>query len=593
MNTVTVPAYLANASGHALRVSFGGHSSAGRKPDNEDAFAAHQPSPGVRAVKGVAACIADGASCSDNARLASQTAVTTFIEDYLSTPDAWPVRESAHRVLAALNAWLYHHGTQYSLRHHSQMVSRNSLVTTFSGAIIKSTTAHLFHAGDSRIWLRRDGQLEALTRDHLHLQRGGSAVLTRALGIDTHLEIDYLQEPLQVGDLLLFTTDGVHSFVPAGELNRLLRDAGDSLEACARAIVAAAHTNGSDDNLSALLLRIDELPVADIDEVHRALTERVIPPPLAEGQRIDGFTVERVIHSGTRSHLYQVRDDGGRRHVLKAPSSNCADDAASLESFIREQWVGRRIDHPGVMKIEPPPSTSAFLYHLCEYIDGQTLRQWIHDNPRPPLDRVRTLLRQIVAALRAFQRQHMVHRDLKPENILVTADGGIKLIDFGTVLVGGLSDGGLALTEQQPVGSVDYSAPEYIAGQPATHLSDLYSLAAIAYEMLTGSQPYAISDSERLQPRKRRWRYRSACDARRDLPQWIDVALERALAPNPRERHQALSEFLQDLTTPNRDLLARRENRSPIERNPVRFWQGVAMLLLVAEVVTLALLWPR
>ncbi len=586
MNTVTVPAYLTSTSSHALQVSFGGHSSAGRKPVNEDAFAAHQPAVGVRAVKGVIACIADGASCSDNAKLASQTAVATFIEDYLSTPDSWPVKEAAHKVLGALNSWLFHHGSQSVLPH-------NGLVTTFSGAILKSTTAHLFHAGDSRIWLRRNDQLELLTRDHLHLQRGGSAALTRALGMDTHLEMDYLQEPLQVGDLLLFTTDGVHTFVSHGELNQLLRDPHESLEACARAIVDAAFAKGSDDNLSALLLRIDELPVADIDEVHRALTERVIPPPMAEGQSLDGYTVERVLHSGTRSHLYVVRDETGAQRVLKAPSPNFADDDAYLESFIREQWVGRRIDHPGVMKIEPPPTSSAFLYHLCEYIDGQTLRQWIYDNPKPSLDQVRALLQQVSAALRAFQRQHMVHRDLKPENILITTDGGIKLIDFGTVLVGGLSDGGDTLTEQQPVGSVDYSAPEYIAGQPATHLSDLYSLGAIAYEMLTGTQPYAISDTERLHPSKRRWEYRSARNARKDLPLWIDLALEKAVNPRPRERYQALSEFLQDLTVPNRDMLARHENSPLIERNPLRFWQTLAILLFIAEVVTLAKLWPH
>jgi protein phosphatase len=590
VSTVTVPAYLAGAGTQMLQVSFGGYSSAGRKAVNEDAFAAHQPPPGVRAAKGVIACIADGASCSDNAQLASQTAVTTFIEDYLSAPDSWPVKDAAHKVLAALNAWLFHHGSQ-SARPHAFTQAHNGLVTTFSGAVIKSTTAHLFHAGDSRIWLYRDGSLEPLTRDHLHLQRGGGAVLTRALGIDTHLEMDYLQEPLQTGDLLLFTSDGVHSWLSHAALQKLLDDQ-PSLESCARQIVDAALANGSDDNLSALLLRIDQLPLAGIDEVHRALTERLIPPPLAEGQSIDGFTVERVIHSGTRSHLYLVSDAAGVRRVLKAPSTNCADDAAALESFIREQWVGRRIDHPGVMKIEPPPAHSHFLYHLCEFIDGQTLRQWIYDHPQPPLDSVRALLQEISGALRAFQRQHMVHRDLKPENIIVTRDGHIKLIDFGTVLVGGLRDCGDTLAEQQPVGSVDYSAPEYIAGQPATHLADLYSLGVIAYEMITGSQPYAISDSERLQPRKRHWHYRSARNMRKDLPLWVDLALEKAVKPNPRERHQALSEFLQDLTVPNRALLAQRESAPLIERHPLRFWQGLALLLLLAEIMTLAMLWP-
>ncbi|HSB96371.1 MAG TPA: protein phosphatase 2C domain-containing protein, partial [Spongiibacteraceae bacterium] len=146
------------SSDRKLQVEFGGSSSAGIKPGNEDAFAAQQPNGGARLLKGITACIADGASCSAQAQLASETAVTHFINDYYSTPDTWPVRVAAARVLSALNSWLYHHGKQSALVH-------NGLVTTFSAVIVKSTTAHIFHCGDSRIYRYRDGVLEQLTRD--------------------------------------------------------------------------------------------------------------------------------------------------------------------------------------------------------------------------------------------------------------------------------------------------------------------------------------------------------------------------------------------------------------------------------------------
>lgn len=557
-----------------LEVTIGGHSSAGRKPLNEDAFAALQPEPGERAAKGVVLCIADGASCSDNAQLASQTAVSTFIEDYYSTPETWSVRTAAARVLSALNAWLFQQGRQY--------VGHNSLVTTFSGAILKSTTAHLLHVGDSRIHRWRNGSLELLTRDHQQRNRDGSVYLTRALGIDCHLEVDYLQEELERGDVLMFTTDGVHAAIGAVALGELMAAPYPDLETRARAVVEAAFANGSDDNLSCLLVRIEQLPIENIDEAHRRLTELTIPPPLGVGQSIDGYRVLRVIHSGTRSHLYLVQGPDGTACVLKAPSPNFADDPHYLEGFIREQWIGRRIDHHAVMKIFARPARSPFLYLLCEYIEGQTLRQWMFDHPSPPLDTVRKLMREIIVALRVFQRQQMVHRDLKPENIMLPGAGGVKLIDFGTVQVSGLGEIHSPLGEDCPVGSADYIAPEYLLGGGGSVVSDIFSLGVIVYEMLTGTLPFALPDLTRRPPRNAQaWRYRSACEHRRDIPPWVDLALQKATAPLPGERYQAFSEFEQDLVVPNADLVSKRQSAPLLERNPVQFWRASSLLLLL------------
>lgn len=567
-----------------LEVSIGGYSVAGVKPANEDAFAALQPTPAIRALKGVALCVADGVSCSDNAQLASQTAVRTFIEDYYSTPDTWPVKTAAARVLSALNAWLFHHG--------QQQVAHNALVTTFSGVILKSTTAHLLHAGDSRIYRWRDGSLELLTRDHQQRNRDGSFFLTRALGMDSRLEVDYIQEELARGDVLVLTTDGVHGALPQNELVDLLRREFSDLETQAKAIVDAALTHGSDDNLSCLLVRVDELPIEDIDEVHRRLTQLKIPPALDVGQSIDGYRVLRVLHNGTRSHVYLVENTvDQKRYVLKAPSPNFADDAQYLEGFIREQWVGRRIDHPAIMKIFPRPENSPFLYHICEYVEGQTLRQWLFDNPKPSLETVRNLTREIINALRVFQRQHMVHRDLKPENVILTGNGHIKLIDFGTVFVSGLGEVNSPLREDCPVGSADYIAPEYLLGETGSHASDIFSLGVMVYEMLTGKLPFDLPDMTRRPPKGlQSWRYRPAREQRAELPLWVDLALQKATAPNVRERYQALSEFLQDLCVPNADMLQERQSAPLIERNPVNFWRGLALILLIVVLVQFALL---
>lgn len=568
-----------------LEIAVGGYSSAGVKPINEDAFAVRAPKGSALALKGIAACIADGASCSEQAKLASETAVTHFLSDYYSTPDTWPVKTAGARVLSALNSWLYHHGKQSILPH-------NGLVTTFSGVIIKSTSAHIFHAGDSRIALYRGGKLIALTRDHSHYQRDGAVFLTRALGMDSHLEVDYSIEEIERGDILLLSTDGVHGVLTNAELAAHLIAPIDNFELRARQIVDDALRKGSDDNVSCLLLRIDNLPLADIDEVHRQLTQLAIPPVLEPGHRIDGLCVQRVLHNGTRSHLYLVQqENSGKQYVLKAPSPNFADDPQYLEGFIREQWVASRVQHHGVMKIFPRPEHSPFLYLLCEYIEGQTLRQWLFDNPKPSFETVRNILRDIVGALRALQRMHMTHRDLKPENIMLTVDGQIKLIDFGTVHIGGFDEVASPLKDDGPVGSADYIAPEYLLGENGAFSSDIFSLGVIVYEMLTGALPYKLSMNRQRNLRNlRAYNYLPARERRKDIPLWLDLALQKATQPDARLRYQALSEFMQDLAVPNPDLVRSHERAPLLQRNPIRVWQVTTLLLLITVVAQCSLL---
>lgn len=573
------------ASQGKLAVERGGYSSAGVKPRNEDAFAAYVPHGNALAMKGIAACIADGASCSDNAQLASETSVAHFISDYYSTPDTWPVKTAAARVLSALNSWLFHHGRQQTLLH-------NGLVTTFSALVIKSTTAHIFHAGDSRIYRQRNNRLELLTTDHTHYQRDGSALLTRALGMDSHLEMDYSTEDIERGDLFLLSTDGVHGVLTQQDMLALLLHEHADLERHARAIVDAALHKGSTDNVSCLLLRVTELPHADIEEVHRQLTQLAIPPALEPGNRIDAFTVQRVLYSGTRSHLYLVQSASDKKlYVLKAPSPNFADDPQYLEGFIREQWVASRIQHAGVMKVFPRPPQSPFLYLLCEYIEGQTLRQWLFDHPRPTLDSVRAIAREIVGALRALQRLHMTHRDLKPENIMLTRDGHVKLIDFGTVHISGLDEIASPLREDNPVGSADYIAPEYLLGGNGAVYSDIFSLGVIVYEMLTGKLPFNLTAQQQRHLKSIHvYEYTSARAHRDDLPLWLDLTLQKATHPSVAQRYQALSEFLHDLSTPNEAMMRAHRRQPLLQRNSLRFWKNAALIFFVIALVETAIL---
>ena len=565
-----------------LEVRFGGHSIAGLKAVNQDAFAAHLPDGADRDLKGAAAVICDGVSSAADSEIASQTAVTGFINDYFSTPPTWSVRKAASQVMSGLNAWIHR---QNAARHGT----RDSLLTTFSAAVVKSNTLHVFHAGDSRIWHLRGSQLECLTRDHV-ISEGGREFLARALGADSHLEVDYAKRELEVGDRILLTTDGVHGVLDSRRIRQMLGEAGDDLEATARQLVDEALAAGSDDNLSALIVAVDALPLETLDETHRRLTQRPIPPVLVAGNSIDGFEVLDVIFSGTRSHMYLVKDsDSGQRYVLKAPSQNFAEDAVYLDGFIREEWVGQRIDHPSVMKTYRSPREKHFMYYLGEHIEGMNLREWMQDHPAPPLDAVRDIVRQTIAGLRAFQRADMVHQDLKPENIMINRDGRVKILDFGTVMIAGTDEIASPLDKSVPQGSVNYVAPEYLMGEPGSFRADLFSLAVIVYEMITGELPFAEPAVKRVSLKTySELDYIPARHRRHDLPLWIEGCLRKALQPNPRLRYDAFSEFLQDFTVPNPHLEAGIQRQPLLQKNPIAVWQVLCAILFLLNLWQLA-----
>ena len=304
---------LKNESTPRLSLKFGGKSDKGVKASNEDAFTASLPTESsVRKYKGAVACIADGVSCSDNAQIASQTAVTSFISDYFSTPDFWTVQQSVSKVIGSINSWLHQQS-------RSSQVNSDGYVTTFSALVVKSHTAHIMHVGDSRIYRLREGELELLTEDHCY-QRGGESYLTRALGIEGKIDLDYRSLKVHLGDRFILTTDGVHDVLSLKKFTQLVSSDFD-LEAIANDVVKISLQAGSQDNISCLLVDVDNLPTERIDEVYKDLSSLIIPPALEVGHKLDHFEIKRVLHTGTRSHVYLARDTHSKvLRVLKTPS---------------------------------------------------------------------------------------------------------------------------------------------------------------------------------------------------------------------------------------------------------------------------------
>lgn len=568
-----------------LKVTVGQYSDKGIKAENQDSIGFSVPGNlALLETKGIACALADGISSSAEGKQASQACVTGFIADYFSTPDTWSVKQSGGKVLTAINTWLHGQSSQYK-------DASRGLASTFSALVIKSTTAHLFHVGDSRIYLFREGELEQLTTDHRIRIDAEQEYLGRAFGVDYCLDIDYKSLTVEEGDRFLLTTDGIHDVISDKQLKLLFKEHDADLDAFSQKMCDLAIAEGSKDNVSCQILQVEQLPSQDANEVFAQLTALPFPPELYEGVILDGYRVTREIHASSTSQLYLAVDtDTGEKVVLKTPSVNFEDDPAYLERFQLEEWIGRRIVSPHVIRTVEQKRPRRFLYYVLEYVNGKTLEQWLDDVGTLDLKTVRELVPQIVSGLRAFHRLDMLHQDLKPGNIMISHDGVLKIIDFGSTKIAGIADISTPVERRELLGTKHYTAPEYLLGRPGMTQSDQFALGCIVYQMLTGKLPYGEKLAKAREQRGiNRLNYRPISEYISDIPHWVDKAVRKAVQVSPESRYEALSEFESDLVKPNPDYL--REDQLPLlQRNPVGFWRSLSLLLLITNLVLAYLL---
>jgi serine/threonine protein kinase len=360
------------------------------------------------------------------------------------------------------------------------------------------------------------------------------------------------------------------------------------LQAAADDIVSAALEAGSPDNMTVQIVRIDALPTGHSGINADDLT-LPFPPVPGAGDVLDGYEILRALHGNHRSQLFLARAPDGTKVALKIPGSETRNDPEQLRRFVLEEWIARRLTNPHLLSAPPSLETPrTYLYSVTDYIEGQTLRQWMADNPKPSLEQVRDIIEQTVKGLRSFHRREMLHQDIRPENIMITADGVVKLIDFGAAYVAGVQEAAPFPEEAGILGTYQYTAPEYFSNEVVSFRSDMFSLGAIAYEMLTGYLPYGTQIAKVRSARDRTaLQYRNARGDERSIAPWMDEALARAVHYDPYKRYETFSDFLKDLRSPSA-AYQKRHARPLIERNPLKFWQGLSMALAVLSIVLAA-----
>jgi serine/threonine protein phosphatase PrpC len=568
----------------SLKISIGQYSDKGRKEVNQDFHGALIPKEPLLSLKGIAVVLADGISSSNVSQIASQSAVKGFLTDYYCTSESWSVKTSAQRVIVATNSWL-HAQTRRSQYSYDR---DKGYVCTFSAIVIKAAAAHIFHIGDARIYRVTGSGLEQLTEDHRVQVSPQQSYLNRALGVHSQIEIDYVMLPLQKGDVFVLATDGVYTHAGARLIAETVRESADDLDAAARTIVTEAYRNGSDDNLTVQIVRIDELQRGEARELFGNTSELPLPPLLEARMVFDGYRIIREVHGSSRSHIYLATDtETDTLVIIKIPSIDLRGDPAYLKRFMMEEWVARRVNSAHVLKPCLQSRRRNYLYVITEYIDGQTLTQWMIDNPKPDLETIRRIVEQIARGLQAFHRMEMLHQDIRPDNIMIDKTGTVKIIDFGSTKVKGVVETVPSTDHDAILGTAQYTAPEYFLGENGTSRSDIFSLGVITYQMLTGRLPYGAEIAKaRTKAQQRKLKYNSALDDGREIPAWIDEVLRKTVHLDPYRRFEELSEFTFNLRSPSKNFL----NAAPvplIERNPLLFWKCLTLILAVIIAVLL------
>lgn len=568
-----------------LRISHGQHTDKGRKEINQDFYGAHLPKEPLLTSKGAVFALADGISSSDVSQHASEAAINGFLEDYYCTPESWTVKTSVQRVLKATNSWIYSQNCNSPYRYSPD----RGYVCTFTVLVVKSNTAHIFYAGDTRAYRLSNNHLEQLTEDHRLWVSKDKSYLRRALGMKDQLELDYQSLSVEENDIFVLATDGIYEFTDEKFIVNTIKSNSDNLEEAAKVVLEEAYNQGSDDNLSIQIIRVDELPQQGVHEVYQNLTTLPFPPELKPRMLFDGYEVVREIHKSHRSHIYLAFDtETNEQVILKIPSVDMRDNTEQLERFLMEEWVARRINNAHVLKPCLQKRKRHYLYIVTEFIKGQTLKQWMIDNPQPDVETVRNIIEQIAKGLNAFHRQEMIHQDIRPDNIMIDSTGTVKIIDFGSTRVAGLSEI-TSLNQNEILGTAQYSAPEYFIGEVGTARSDMFSLGVVAYQMLSGKLPYGAHVARATtRAAQRKLHYQSVLDDERTIPVWVDGAIRKAVHPDPFKRYEELSEFAFDLRHPNKAFVAKAQ--PPLmERNPLLFWKTLSLALLLAVIYLLSI----
>lgn len=313
---------------------------------------------------------------------------------------------------------------------------------------------------------------------------------------------------------------------------------------------------------------------------------------LHTGEKLDHYLIENAVARSGMASIFRATDERtGKTVAIKVPHPEMEADPVFYDRFRREQEIGEKLDHPGVMKVFPAEDHSQ-IYMAMEWVDGRLLRQIMNEQRKFPPERAVKMALQIAGALDYIHSHGVVHRDLKPENIMVDASDHIKLIDFG--IAANVGSRRLTFANfSQTMGTPDYISPEQVKGKRGDARSDIYALGVMLYEMLTGKVPFTGPNAFVIMND----RLLNNPIPPREIDPIISPQLQeiiyRAMEREPAKRYPSAREFAQDLEhrdkvgVGDREELTNWKERKQPRTRQVLFYVGLALIPIVVFVIML------
>ncbi len=565
-------------------VEIGHFSLRGPRDLNEDFAASLRPAAHDEA-RGCVAAIADGVSSGGRGLEAAQTTVMSVVQDYFGCPDTWDTTVVLDRLIGAQNAWLADHNR----RRQGVGNGGGAAMTTLTALVLRGHAYTLAHVGDTRAWLLRgigdapDKGCVQLSQDHCFDHPDQRSRLTRAVGLDDRVHIDFLQGELQVGDVFVLTTDGVHGVLKRARLAALARE-GDA-QSASESLVRAALAAGSRDNASALVLRVRGLSQGRLEDSLLQGRQLPAPPRLKVGDRLDAFTITALVANTGVHRLYQARvTDSQELVALKALHESRASDREERAMLAHEAWLASRVA-PGsgergdaaFVRVREVPEPSAF-YTVFDWHSGRTLEQLMGEGTRFDVADIVGGALAVARALGRLHRHGVIHRDIKPGNLHLGDDGHWRVLDLGVAISGSEPKALRTLHAGTPsyMNPEQWSGDEHVAADAG---SDLYALGVTLYQWLTAKLPYG--EVEPFQSGRFRRDPKPPSRLRPEVPIWLDHVVLKAVALDPKQRFETAEEFVLALERGASRPLNAPGSTPLVARDPTALWKiafGVSLL---------------